>query len=661
MEKKHETYLKYLISVIEKDLSSHTVYADRKDLFNFLEKLKNSGNILKDIYILSRIKNLENLSAYLLFILKKSSEKQINFDNLLENIEEDQEFLKTEFINQFLKTPFIDSHSRESGNPPVLKEKTFIQEEPAEQEHLDSVITNETLEKEFLESKTTDLSSTSRISREESNEIKTTEEYLDETTPEEDTGEITHEEDDIKPRIAESLELIPQQEDLKKEKIFEPPAQKVIEETDEEKYSETEPEPGELYEIPEQKISEDTIMPEIQDEIQNYKNPSKENKKSTAEKFIEFFHFRKQKETPDNEELNFDREPEEYTKIVKSAKEPDAAKEENKQVKKIFIEPTNEDYSDYNKTFYKQEEKAVAAELSEAETADNIIFNEYEKILRERNLVIAEGLNKIKDINDAEKSTEISDEEKEIIENIIADCEYMENYSREMTFEVITNIYSTIKLSLKNVQEKNIKPDTELTELFVDAVILIQKLVSGDDYTGYENTVASIETRQKKLIAEKEKKERAEKLKKEKEEVEKKLEEKYSDTKDRKKLLLLKNKILSVEDIFKTLDTLNGEFLTYEAHRLLSKTFPDFKHIVAISNELGIENMAQLSEASYIFIKYVQNYRIDPFGSDVKEILNYIIVNFKLLFLGKTSKDIEVFISYLNNPDKIFTEKNNSK
>ena len=68
--------------------------------------------------------------------------------------------------------------------------------------------------------------------------------------------------------------------------------------------------------------------------------------------------------------------------------------------------------------------------------------------------------------------------------------------------------------------------------------------------------------------------------------------------------------------------------------------------------------MAQLSEASYIFIKYIQNYRIDPFGSDVKEILNYIIVNFKLLFLGKTSEDIEVFISYLNNPDKIFTEKN---
>ena len=197
-------------------------------------------------------------------------------------------------------------------------------------------------------------------------------------------------------------------------------------------------------------------------------------------------------------------------------KEKQPQEEEEKQVKKIFIEPANEDYSDYNKTFYEEEETREKEDLSETEKAENEIFNEYEKILRERNLIIAEALNKIKDLDISESSAETTEKVKEIIENILPDCEYMENYSREMTFEVITNIYSTIKLSLRKLIEKTYKPDEELTDLFINAVILIQKLVSGDDYTGYENTVAQIEARQKELISEKEKKERTERLKKEK-------------------------------------------------------------------------------------------------------------------------------------------------
>jgi hypothetical protein len=48
---------------------------------------------------------------------------------------------------------------------------------------------------------------------------------------------------------------------------------------------------------------------------------------------------------------------------------------------------------------------------------------------------------------------------------------------------------------------------------------------------------------------------------------------------------------------------------------------------------------------------------MNPFSEEIKEVLKYIIVNFKLLFLGKPTKDLEVFISYLNNPEKIFTQK----
>ena len=642
MEKQQEKYLKYLILLIEKELSSHPGYEDKKMLFDFLSRLKNSTNLLRDIYFISGIKNLELLSAYLIFVLKKAEEKQITFDNLLENIEEDKVFIKREVINSFLK-----ASSLEIPDETEVKIKTTDEEEPQKQEWGKPEKSEETLETEFLEKETVlDIKK----------EIETAEDYIEEPVTEKKEEEIEHE-------LSETLELIQQEENLVKENIFEVP-DKVTGEEKEINMAE-EPVNDKIFNIPEQKISEETEMQEIHDEKFNRSDLQKESKKSTAKKLKDLFHFKKQKETTVTQPPITVTQPliTSHQPPITSHQPPitnDQSPEDDKQVKKILIEPANEDYSDYNKTFYEEKETEEKEVLSESEKAENEIFNEYEKILRERNLIIAEGLNKIKDINDrqpAAASPQLTTEENEIIENIIADCEYMENYSRDMTFGVITNIYSTIKLSLRNLKEQNYRPDEEITDLFINAVILIQKLVSGDDYTGYENTVAEIEARQKELFAEKEKKERAEKIKKEKIEVEKKLEEKYSDTKDRKKLLLLKSKILSVEEIFKSLDALNGEFLTYEAHRVLSKTFPDFKHIVSLSNELKIENMAQLSEAAYIFIKYVQNYRKDPFGNEVKEILNYIIVNFKLLFLGKTSKDIEVFISYLNNPDKIFTEK----
>ncbi len=46
---------------------------------------------------------------------------------------------------------------------------------------------------------------------------------------------------------------------------------------------------------------------------------------------------------------------------------------------------------------------------------------------------------------------------------------------------------------------------------------------------------------------------------------------------------------------------------------------------------------------------------MDPLSKEIKEILNYIIINLKLLFLDKKSKDLDLFISYLNNPEKIFS------
>ena len=119
----------------------------------------------------------------------------------------------------------------------------------------------------------------------------------------------------------------------------------------------------------------------------------------------------------------------------------------------------------------------------------------------------------------------------------------------------------------------------------------------------------------------------------------------------------MKDRIMDIESIFKSLDNIKGKYQAYDALRILSHTYNRLKEIAKIANGLEMRKLSQLTEASYIFIKFVQNYRLDPLDNDIKEILKYIIYNFKLIYLDKPTKDIDVFISYLNDPVKIFGSK----
>ncbi len=96
--------------------------------------------------------------------------------------------------------------------------------------------------------------------------------------------------------------------------------------------------------------------------------------------------------------------------------------------------------------------------------------------------------------------------------------------------------------------------------------------------------------------------------------------------------------------------------------RSLSSNLDNLKEIVLLSKELDLKKLVQLAEASYIFIKFLQNYRINPVTIETKEIFGYITYNLKTLVVGKSVEDIDLFISYLNDPVKIFSKtgkKNN--
>jgi hypothetical protein len=83
--------------------------------------------------------------------------------------------------------------------------------------------------------------------------------------------------------------------------------------------------------------------------------------------------------------------------------------------------------------------------------------------------------------------------------------------------------------------------------------------------------------------------------------------------------------------------------------------------MVNISRILNIKKLAQLAEASYIFVKFLQNYRLDPYDDEVREIFKFIVYNFKLIFLDKPTKDLDVFITILNDPVQLFSKSKRKK
>jgi hypothetical protein len=230
-----------------------------------------------------------------------------------------------------------------------------------------------------------------------------------------------------------------------------------------------------------------------------------------------------------------------------------------------------------------------------------------------------------------------------------------------MSLEIISNIYQTITLSFEKISESKYDISESTLNLFKKGLSLVLSLIKGDDYYGYKDILKSIENIRNSLIEEKQKRETYLKRLQEKLDIENNLNKKYPSDTQKEKVSILKQIIKSTEQNFKLLEKISGEYQIYEALRSLSGNLNNFKDIVKLSKDLQMRKLVQLAEASYIFLKFLQNYRINPVTIESTEIFNYIIYNLKSLVVGKSVDDIDLFISYLNDPVKIFSKTDKTK
>jgi hypothetical protein len=283
---------------------------------------------------------------------------------------------------------------------------------------------------------------------------------------------------------------------------------------------------------------------------------------------------------------------------------------------------------------------------------ENSVYMKYETELLTSNVLLRNNLEELSGLKSEVENYQ--DRKNLLIKEVVDSSSYMEEYSRNMSFEVITSIYSIMNMTFSTYGKT---VGNEIIALFKDSINLVESLIKGEDFAGYDNAMKSLDVLKRALLEIRREEKKGIETGNEKEIIEKQLMTKEYDVNERQKFATLKQNIIDVENVFKSIEDIKGKFQAYEALRRLSHTFTHFKEVVSIANSLEMRKLAQLAEASYIFVKFIQNYRMDPFEGEISEVFKYIIYNFKLIFLDKPTKDIDLLISYLNDPVKIFEKK----
>jgi hypothetical protein len=636
---KSKEYLNFVVSKIEKDLKISGTTAEQMKCVYVLGMLKNSENLLKDIYTISRIKNFKPLGNYLLFILKKSETGEVRFDNLIENLNQDREFIMRELKSRFR----LDARD-EDGSPKEITRK------PKDEEVKEEKITNE-IKKILAESK---------FKVEEIDNELVTEEFI-ETDIKQDNDSIVR---------GNYLELIQPDGAFEEDSVFSLPMEKQKdEEFPEEDVFALPGEKPEEREVEKPEISADGINTEELEEVSLDASEVKgvieveevigvekdekaeiENKveEGIIEELIPEGEF--EKEELSHEDIIFEEATEEKIEEIKKELseeqeviEVEEVKEEERIEEKAEIEEIKAEITET-----KEEEETEFAE------AENSVYMRYETELMQRNAILYDKFDELKSLDREEKGFE---EKKDgILKEITEHSAYLEEYSRRMSFEVITSVYNVMNMTFVSYGRT---VGGEILGLFKNSMVLVESLIKGEDFAGFDSIIKSLDALKHTLLESKKEETKTEENEEtELPQVQESQEgEKLQDSSQRQKLAQLKQNIIEIENVFKSLEEIKGKYQSYEALRRLSHTFAHLKEMVNIANAIEMRKVAQLAEASYIFIKFVQNYRMDPFESEISEVFKYIIYNFKLIFLDKPTKDIDLLISYLNDPVKIFEKK----
>ena len=641
-------YIKFVISKVESGFLGFSNSREFVKVITVLHSLKMADNILKELYILSGIKKLRRLTSYFIFMIKKVEAGSITLDNFMENYITDKNYIDAYFLTYYdleqitseefkkeeIYTKFIIEDDEEPNEEPVysLAETTFKVED------LDNALVKE----EFRETTINE-----NYEPPTGDYLKLAEDFDDDFL--DDTESKKNFFDDG----SEDVFSLPKKEQKVKNNVLNNKSR-----------DDTDAVIDDSLFIAEDKPIENTV--ETQGGFFDKGNDSEEvNNENLTGKFEKLNNESVSGENPEN---NIDfietalNNTEEQPRIDKDIITDigNACEIESKALqdlipvipnpKKNLIEP-EEIKTDTSKDV---EEKLQRIEKETSEEILNSEFLIYEKYLFEKNKLIIGLLNDLVLISESkEPDVEMRDA---ILNEIFPLVENLKMESKKMSFEIISGIYDSLMFCL-DIKFKEIVVSKENIVVFKLSIAGVENLVRGDELKDFDKTIKNIENIQGELNKLLSDREEFQKKKYDFGEEESNIIKEFKDSSEYDAYIILRDKITDLEDTFHVIAGMKDKTYPFESLRKLSVTFALFREIVNIARVLEMKRVAHLAEAGYVFVKFVQNYRIDPFKDEVTEVFKYLIYSFKLLYLDKPVKDFDTFVSFLNDPVKIFYSK----
>lgn len=665
---KNLNYIKFVVSKVESEFLGFSNSREYVKVITVLHSLKMTDNILRDIFVLSGIKKLRQLSAYLIFMIKKIESGSINIDNFMENYSTDKSFIASyfqtyydleqisaeEFVTEEVDTKFIFANDEVTSETPVysLAESNFkvadLDNELVTEEFRDTSINENYTEPGDAYLKLVDNDNSD--SEDQDNSV-----YFTDISEDVFALPGQTESDNL---INDNINLNSSSEELTNKK-------------------------SNVNNI---NISVDTDLDDIiQRDSVSEDNFSNEENLNLAD-FFEKLDNESSVEIEDTEHITpvsiteeFSQEPPlffenqdsgysnfEVSNIDEEANYSNDLSEDSKINESEILKglmpslPENINSSDNNepeslKTDSEVDEKLHAIEKETSEEILNSEFIAYEKFLYDKNKILFglfEELILIFDSKDPD--IELRDV---ILEEILVILGDLKSYSEKMSFEVITGIYNSMMYCF-DIKFKDVVLSEDNISVFSKSLKGVEDLIKGNELVGFDIIISklnSIKEELGKLLADRE---NFEKKKYDFGEEESNLIKEFKDSSEYDAYIILREKISELEETFQIIADMKDKTYPFESIRKLSVTFALFREIVNISRILEMNKVAHLAEAGYIFVKFVQNYRIDPFKQEVSEVFKYLIYSFKLIYLDKPVKDFDTFLSFLNDPVKIFYPKN---
>lgn len=251
----------------------------------------------------------------------------------------------------------------------------------------------------------------------------------------------------------------------------------------------------------------------------------------------------------------------------------------------------------------------------------------------------------------------------------------LSSLSRQLSFDLIADIFLTMNLYFtKAISQPDILSG-ERIKLLDSSLALVNSLIKGEDYLNYDTIVDRIEKLKSDISGEKEEKYQAEAVKQDitEEDTTQEPEEQKEITSPEEQPMIIKKPMVKqsqmdsaifklkylvkeFEKSFISIGNLKGEYSKFDAIEKIGDLNNALRMIAKISAIVKLNDVLKLAEVTYVFLKYVKDYRMDLMEPEIKQIVKYIIFTFKMLLTNRKPEDFNVLVQHLNNPVKIFAD-----